>query len=355
MELFHANKQWSTRPADERFSSLSDLYNATKSYAATAEEKTAPVSDIRVENIDDDVQLVGKRGTPAKLTHWAFGQLSARVGAPASYLRELPATLAVQNLNHGLKHCEDQTTFKMLFHSNGGLLCRAFTSEEYARIWNWEVAARLMVLEQRGWTPAKPDIRKSAGDYPALYASDHDMFAFVRNNEARIKEPGNPEGLQRGVIVQNSEVGASSLWLLKFMYREMCGNHIIWGASNVMEIKVRHTGYARERWQRYDAEIRRYAESSAVDDEAKIARSRTVKLGNNKEEVLDKIFGMRALGLSRKTIDASYDAAIPDMDGAPNTQWGLVQGITRFSQTIKFADQRTTIDRAAGKLMEVDF
>jgi hypothetical protein len=200
-----------------------------------------------------------------------------------------------------------------------------------------------------------PTINKSVHDFPALYASDHDMFAFVANDSAHIKEPGNPDGLIRGVIVQNSEVGASSLWLMKFLYRAMCGNHIIWGASNVMEIKVRHTGDARERWQRYDAEVRRYAESSAVADEQKIAKTRTVKIGNTKEEVLDKLFGMRSLNLSRKTIDAGFDATIPDLDGPATTQWGMVQGLTRFSQTIQYADGRTAVDRAAGKLMEVDF
>jgi hypothetical protein len=33
----------------------------------------------------------------------------------------------------------------------------------------------------------------------------------------------------------------------------------------------------------------------------------------------------------------------------------MVQGLTRHSQTMQYADARTDIDRAAGKLMEVDF
>jgi hypothetical protein len=35
-------------------------------------------------------------------THWSFGQLCALVGAPTSYLRQLPATLSAINLQHGL-------------------------------------------------------------------------------------------------------------------------------------------------------------------------------------------------------------------------------------------------------------
>jgi hypothetical protein len=135
----------------------------------------------------------------------------------------------------------------------------------------------------------------------------------------------------------------------------MCGNHIIWGASNVMEIKIRHIGDARERWTGYAAEIRKYAESSASDDEAVIASSQTMRIGETKDQVLDLLFGKRSLGLSRKALEASYDAVLPHQDGDPRTVWGFVQGVTRHSQTIPFADQRTALDRAAGKVLEMAF
>jgi hypothetical protein len=356
MELFHANKQWSTRPADERFASIRELHDACKAYASTAKENTVEVSNLRTEAIDGDVQIVGRRNNAAKLTHWAFGQLSARVGAPGGYLRDLPATLACQNLNYGLANLADKTdTANLLFHQNGGLLLRAFTSNKYARIWNWEVAERLLQLETQGWKPAMPTINKTAHDFPALYASDHDMFAFVANDSYRIKEEGNPDGLMRGVIVENSEVGASALKLTRFFYRALCSNHIIWGASRVMDISVRHVGDARQRWNGYYAAIKRYADSGVAADEANIASARTVKIGDTKESVLDKLFGMRSLGLTRKVIDAGYEAVIPAQDGDPRTVWGIVQGLTRHSQTVPFADARTTIDVAAGKLMEAAF
>lgn len=39
----------------------------------------------------------------------------------------------------------------------------------------------------------------------------------------------------------------------------------------------------------------------------------------------------------------------------PRTQYGIVQGLTRYSQTIPFADKRQDIDRAAGRILELDF
>ena len=358
MELFQASKQWATRPEDERFDSLASLYQATKHYAEQAREKRMPFADLRVEALDGDVQLVGKANVPAKFTHWAFGQLCSRVGAPASYLRDLPATLACQNLNHGLaQRIADKSAnslANLMFHQNGGLVLRSLLTDDYSRIWNHEVVERLQGLEAQGWEPARPDIRKSMGDWPALYASDHDMFAFVRNSNLTVDEAGSDGAIYKGVIVENSEVGASALKLTRFLYREMCGNHIIWGASKVLEISVRHVGSARHRWGGYFAAIRRYAEESVSDLEAKIASAKVKLIADSKEEVLDALFGKRINGLSRVVLDKGYDMVMPE-DGSPRSQWGIVQGLTRYSQTIPFADQRTMIDRAAGKILEATF
>lgn len=362
MELFKAHKQWSSRPQDERFSSLQSLYQATKAYAEVAREKEVPWNSLRVEAVDTDIQLVGRAGVPAQLTHWAFGQLCNRVSAPASYLRDLPPTLAAQNLNYGLKtrvdnQGDDTQVAKLLFHTNGGLLLRALTSERYERIWNWEVAERLLGLEGRGWVPATPTSGATfrGGDSPALYASDHDMFAFLAHGDGAIVEPGTTEPLFRGVIVENSEVGASTLKLTRFLYRCMCGNHIIWGASKIVELSIRHIGQARERWMQFGITCQKWADESSHAEEAMIVRAKERVIAGTKEAVLDAIFGKRSILIPRKTLEAGYNAVVEGQDGSPNTVWGMVQGLTRHSQTLTYADARTAVDRAAGKLLEVEF
>lgn len=354
MELYAANKQWSTRPDDERFTSLQDLHTAAVGYHAAAREKeSVPVSSLRVENSDGDVQLVGKGGVPAGLTHWAFGQLAARVAAPASYLRTLPATLAVQNLNHGLKErsaTDADGTVNLLFTEHANTLqLHALTSDRYERIWNHELTERLLDLQSRGWEPARPDIR-AIDDRLPLYVSDHDMFAFIRHTDRVVKEGSSGEILQRGLIVENSIVGASKLRLTRFLYREMCGNHIIWGASDVTEVALRHVGNIREQFSTWNVAIAKYMDASVSDDEAMIETARTSTIAGTKTEVLDLLFGKR-LGLTRRALDAGYDACLPDVDGPATSVWGMVQGLTRYSQTVPYADERTTIDRAAGKLI----
>lgn len=368
MEIFRASHQWATRPADERFESLEEMHAATKQYAQESRTKTVPWTDLRVEAAGDDLNLVGRANTPAKVTHYAFGQLAQRVGAPASYLRDLPATLAAQNLNHGLKSKADATDAQLLFHRNGELVLRAATSDKYARIWNYEVIERLIALSaQRQLVPGQQTFSWSDGGpgttptalplvakgQKSLYASDHDMFAFLMSPDRVVKSPTG-QLMRRGIITANSEVGDRSLSVMGFLFVDVCGNHIIWGAEQIAEIRLTHIGSVRERWLDATVQVRRYLDGAASLDQAKMQQL-TVRIGDDKDAVLDKLFGMRSIGLSRKALSASYDAVVPAEDGDPRSVWGIVSGVTRYSQQQPYADERTALDRAAGRILEEAF
>ena len=384
LNLFAASTQWSTRPDDERFWTLSDAYRATKDYADNARVAAGiPYSTLRTEAKDGEIVLVGSKDIPARLSHWAFGQLASRVGAPAGYLRQLPATLAAQNLNHGLKSAGSDEA-DILLHTNGGWLTRAFTSPVYNRIWNWEVIERALELEAGGWRtpPARPARAGQAGSRPAtaydvlqqtsgggglsvnvgdiiapagIYASDHDCFLFLVNEQNRVQD-GTPDGLSRGVFITNSEVGAASLRVTRFYYRHVCGNHIVWDASNVVEVRLRHVGdRVDERFSdAIEAQVR-WIDEGSREDEQKIARAKTFRLGESKEDVLDAVFGKRSVGLSRAAIGTGYDSVLPEIDGDPRSAWGLAQGLTRASQQVAYSDERDRLDRAAGKVVELAF
>lgn len=365
MELMNAHEQWKVRPDDERYPTVEKAHQAAKGYQQASVEKEASLGDLRAENHNRELVVFGKQGIRAKVSNWAFGQLATRAGAPAGYLRGLPATLAAQNINHGLASVkgttEDSSEYmaKLLFHmaEGGSPILRAITSEKYMRIWNAEVTERLMDLGQE-WVPAVPDIRadtsKSLDEQTALYVSDHDMFAFLRSPNVTIAEEGTDSPTYRGLIVWNSEVGSSVIGMARFLYREMCGNHIIWGASEYSDVELRHVGSVREKWGVFAAKSREYLNSSPQDEEAMIIRVKHSLIASDKEGVLDALFGKK-MGLSRKVLEASYDAVDPDQDGDARTQWGMVQGITRYSQTLPHADERTKLDRLAGKILDFSF
>jgi hypothetical protein len=367
MELFSAHKQWATRPEDEHFTSLRGLYDATKRYADQAvERKDITLGSLSAVATDGEVQLVRAGGIPARLSNWAFGQVAKVAKAPADFLRELPAEKTADLLNLRLAQRARDAVVNILFHQNGSLLVRAFTSDLYSRIWNYEVVDRLLEYESNGWVPARPTMQAfidrgtDAKGQPieqstALYASDHDMFAFITHPDRIIKEEGNPAGLLRGLIAINSEVGASKIKLIRFLYREMCGNHIIWGAEDVTEMSARHVGTVRDSFGVWAAEVKRYLDSSPNEDEAKVRDAKRKMIAGTKQDVLDALFGKRTLQLSRKLLTAGYDAVIPEQDGSPNSYWGMAQGLTRASQSIPFADERTKVDIAAGKVLALAF
>src|SRR5574341_671025 len=326
MELFQASQQWSTRPADQRFSSLDELHAAVNGYRATAKQSTVQYADLRVEADAGEIILKGKSERPAKMTHWSFGQLAGRVGAPAGYLRDLPATLAVQNINHGLANIsrhDGEREAKLLLHDNGSYLVRAFTS-------------------------------------------DRDTFVFLVDNGRRIFERGPGGGLSRGFFASNNAVGGGTFTLCRFMYEYVCGNHIVWGAKDVQEIRLRHVGQANARADReLRYELAKYAEGSAAEDEARITRAQGTIIGKSKDEVLDTVFGLggKKLGaqaagvLTRKVLGEGYDRAEQHQEwyGNPRSTWGLVNGLTELARDMEHADKRVELERAAGKLLEVTF
>jgi hypothetical protein len=365
--LTQAFQQWASRPADQRFSSLEAIHAAVSHHREIAREATnVDLRTLRVSPIDvmDNGKIVARTpmlaapsGQMAKFTHYSFGQFARRVSAPAHYLRTLPADLVAENLNHGLRTLPEATTDALLFSENGdGLTLRCDVSEKYSRIWNVDITSRLLRLNAQHpeWQPAPAAFDGSRG----LYASDRDIFCFLVDNDRRIFESLPGGGLGRGFFVWNSEVGDKSFGVMTFLYEYVCGNHRVWGAKGISELRIPHIGDADARaFRNLEIELRKYADASVSDDEAKITRCRAMELGATKDEVLDRVFGLRIAALSQKVILAAYDRAEQEADkyGSPRSVWGFTGGLTEIARDAANADERVTLDRAAGKVMQIAF
>ena len=100
------SSEWFTRPDDERYLSLDDLWASVKARSERSTSRIVEPAKIHVEASRDNAErlklILPKADAPLAPTHWAFGQLASLGGAPASYLRQLPAPLAGINLQYGL-------------------------------------------------------------------------------------------------------------------------------------------------------------------------------------------------------------------------------------------------------------
>jgi hypothetical protein len=365
-ELMAASNQWANRPADQRFASLEAIHAAvTHHRSVAAEARSVPMSALTISTqeyqrdgqppVVEPVLKSANSNRIARFTNFAFGQFAKRVGAPAAYLRSLPAGLAASNLNYGLRAADDRdaTDNTILFAQNGELVTRAITSDSYTRIWNVDITSRLIRLaeESKIWQPAPAAFDGSRG----LYASDKDMFCFLVDNDRRIFESMPGGGLSRGFFVSNSEVGDASFRLTTFLYQYVCGNHIVWGAQGVTELRIPHVGDADERaFRRMGVELRKYAETSAKGEEAKIERMMKFTLGNTKDEVLDRVFGLK---VPKRLAAQAYDLAVREEDayGNPRSVWGFTSGMTQIARDLPYTDERVEMERLAGKVMQIAF
>ena len=97
--LSKASEQWASRPEDQRYLTLSDLKAAVEERRNESWTLTTPVRDLQVkvapELAVEAYDITKGEQRLLSPTHWAFGQLAQYAQAPASYLRKLPAELAV--------------------------------------------------------------------------------------------------------------------------------------------------------------------------------------------------------------------------------------------------------------------
>ncbi|NEK20294.1 DUF932 domain-containing protein [Rhizobium leguminosarum] len=365
------SSEWFSRPDDERYLSLSELHHAVKSRADHARARTVESSAIRVEATRDNAErlelIVPGDRQPIAPTHWSYGQLCSLVGAPATYMRQLPAPLAAINLQHGLLS-HRAVLVKTLEMDDGRVELRAVTGPEYGRIWDHELVAAVMKIAGDGtgdtmwkvpglldWACMihNPfvDITK---DTTTLYASDRDVFVFLVDDthpiEAGRLPNGEPDLFFRGFYAWNSEVGSKTLGIASFYLRAVCANRNIWGSENFEEISIRHSKFAAERFAHEAAPaLTSFANSSPAAFVAGIRAARERIVACNDE---DRQTFLRRRGFSKSETGKIIETVLSEEGRPPESIFDFVQGITALSRDKTNQDTRLELEGKAKKLLE---
>jgi hypothetical protein len=365
------SSEWFSRPDDERYLNLPDLYDAVRSRAEHAQARTVESRAIRVEASRDNVErlalIVPGRAEPVAPTHWSFGQLCTLVGAPTSYLRQLPATLSGINLQHGLLSHRAELV-KTLEAESGRVELRAVTGPDYGRIWDHELVAAVMKIAGNGvgdtrwkvpgvldWTTMTHnpfvDVTK---DTTTLYASDRDVFLFLVDDtnpiEAGRLPDGSPDLYFRGFYCWNSEVGSKTLGIASFYLRAVCMNRNLWGVENFEEITIRHSKFAAQRFaHEATPALTSFANSSSAPFIAgiKAARERIVARTDDDRETF-----LRKSGFSKSETTKVIETVLGEENRKPESVFDFVQGITALARAKSHQDARLELEGKAKRLME---
>lgn len=354
-----AARQYANRPPDERFPSLDALIQDAASQKNHSAERTINLKDLKAIPDAGNVKLEGPKGI-ATFTHWSFGQASRMIGAPAGYLRSLPPEIAADCLNYGLQSSAPGSSANLLLQAPNGNpepMIRACTSETYGRVWDADLyhGIQRAIGHDPKWTLPPTWTGEPAG----AYRGDRDSFLILTNGGSIVTDPSlrsssnpnaNDGAMYRGLMVRNSEVGASSIVIETILYRFVCGNHMLWGAVIDKRFRRRHVGSAvtRDTIREINRISQAWTNASAARDEAIIRNLIDHELAHSEEAIVDEL---RAIGMTQQAAKEAYAVTMQTESASPRSFWGLANGITRMSQETAYQDERYELDRFAGILL----
>jgi len=366
---------YANRPDDERFDTLPELIAFCN---ADSHNMTSRVIDTHSLNIVGEFDesnisqgnLTVEYDCPktggsviSQPTNWSAGQLATLAGAPAGYIKDLPAPLAADCLTWGLRHNRGREIIKTYDHVDGGQL-RAATGPDYGRILNREMLAPVAKIAEAGqWkVPGSMVGYGQSTTYDphaitgsTLFASDRDMFGFLCDDLNPIeigKLPnGEPDLVFRGFYWWNSEVGSKTAGLACMYLRGVCANRNLWGVENFQEIKIRHTKNAVCRF--YDEmapALETYSQNRTSDLLAGVEAAKSTKIARDDDDRLE--FLTKRAGLSARMARAAMARHIVEEQKPVASVWDAAQAITAIARDIPHQDQRVMIERKAGAILD---
>lgn len=273
---------------------------------------------------------------PLAFREHAFAQLATRVGAPASYVRELPPKLAMACMNFGLARHDKPALLRLAGNS-----VRAIVSERYAAL---DDALVLEVIDET--------IRHAGLQNDALAR----VVAVGTTTVVRITIPNEGVAVRRGDIIEhgfevsNSELGLRSVQVTPITYRLVCSNGMrAW--QSAATTRLRHIGDpARLRDAFREAVPLALAEARGDIDRWKRAVDSLV------DDAFAEVESLRSFGASTTDVQTIARTLAPTLSGAPVTGAfdELAASLRRPTTVFDFANAITATARDRNTAARLD-
>lgn len=268
---------------------LLDTRNITMNYA---DEGHQIVLHNRAANLD----------TVLRVNDVAHSQIGQVLGIPAKYYNKMRSEnpdLLAMNVNSWF---ECAPSVRMVRTLDG--TARAFLSERYRRIDNYEIAETVLPI-----IGALPDAHIESCEI-----TDERMYIKVVNPRL-FSEVTPGDIVQSGILITNSEVGMGSMAIQPLVYRLVCSNGMVVNDAATRRYHIGRGNQAGEDYSLYSTE------TLAADD-----RALMLKVQDTVRAVIDKVRFEKVVSMMRDARSASITTNnIPRMVELAATDYGMTK------------------------------
>lgn len=280
-------------------------------------------------------------------------QIASFTGIPSAYytrMQEQNPALLDHNINAWF---QDMDALRMVRTLDSR--ARAFLSDKYLPIDNYEIASRVL--------PIIDKVVHLNGDNVSCEITERNMYLKVINYKMQ-GEVSVGDVVQSGIIVSNSEVGQGMVEVKPFIYRLVCKNGAVIDAAAK---KRRHVGKTIDLTSD-DYEIYRTETINAANRAFLMQIEDTVASVVNPatfDKILDTMREAKDRKFTNKNIPAVVELAakkfgIPEGETGnilthlvaegDTSLYGLANAFTRYSQDVDNYDYATTLEEIGGKM-----
>ncbi|MCC7086547.1 MAG: DUF932 domain-containing protein [Pirellulales bacterium] len=335
MNLTRASRELFRRTPDETFPSLEVFQKHFQWQREQSLEIWQPPRTLSARPAGGERLMLDAGDDGAyEMNDWSFGQLCRLSGIAKDTVNRLtPETASrvfAETLPGGQKPLQ-------LFTLGGQL--RSIHAASYTRLHNADLLD--VVKDVAGdFQPPPAGFNGATG----LYGGEQDMFCFLIDPAGWTEIDG--ETFAPGFFLWNSEVGCRSVGIETFWFQQICQNHIVWDAVEVVEFSRKHTTNVFEALgeirQAIAALVRKRDERRDGFLKA-IRHAMDTKLGTDAEEV-QKVLSQNGVGRSLAK------EAISMAEGR-FTIFAMVDALTRIAGKMANAGERLGVDQQAAQLL----
>ena len=332
--LKRASQELFRRTPDECFDSIGSLYRHCQRDREQSQDRWVRSEDVVLTH---DLTVCLGDVPDLQLNDWSFSQLCRMAGVSRDTVNRLSSKTASKAFEETLPQAEKPLQFLTRDEQ-----IRSIHGVAYTRLWN----ADLLDVVQEFASDFTPPQVAMDGRSTGLYCGEQDMFTFLIDPTGWIEIEG--EAFAPGLFLWNSEVGRRSLGIQTFWFQRVCQNHLVWDAVEVVDFSRKHTANVRDGLD----QIRRIIESlvdrrnARRDGFAECMRKAMIeKLGSDADDALSRLskFGIPR-GIGKEALELARQQG-------GFTIFSVVDALTKLSQSVKLAGDRTELDAKIGQLL----